>query len=403
MNILFYTAYKPSSNKGGTERTTITLARGLKKYYGWDCYAAYVVEDNSVKEDCFKNIRRLDEKNDIVQLTDLIGEWKVDCFIDQGDLRIAALFDRSKIKRNCKLILAYHFEPKWDEKFFTKKNLRDSIKTDSFEKKIKSIIKLIFFDLYFRARYISKLQDYCEKSYLNVDNVVLLSQGYFQDYLKWANVDNHDKQKLIAIPNALTYVSDYEERRIKDKEKRVLIVSRLDEKQKRLTLALDIWKEVKNNHVADNWVLDIVGSGIDELLYRNKVKNDSIPDVTFYGRREPKEFYERACIFLMTSRSEGWPLTIAEAMQHGVVPVVYDTVAAFKEMINPGENGELIKDGDSKRFSEEVLELMKDMDKRNRMAGRAIQYCKRFELSEIVKKWYALICGDKDNSLVRDE
>ena len=392
MNILFYTSFKPSAHKGGTERTTITLANGFKRYLGWDSYAAYVVEDGGKKEDCFLDICRVDEKKCIPQIERLIRDWEIDCFIDQGDLWIAADINRNNLERNCRIILAYHFEPEWDNVFFSKKRLKEEVKTESIKKKLISTIKLLFFP-YFKSRYEKRLRDYCSRSYHNADRVVLLSSGYFDSYATWAGLDKDKENKFFAIPNALSYPMDYDPGRVSEKKKRVLIVSRLDETQKRISLALDIWKRVKQDPKAKEWSLDIVGSGEDEELYKNIVNNEHIPDVVFYGRREPKAFYEDASIFMMTSKSEGWGITITEAMQFGVVPIVYDTVAAFKEMVIDAQNGRLIKEGATDSYCNALIELIIDDNKRQKMARESMSHCKLFEPEKIVYKWKDLICG----------
>ncbi len=107
------------------------------------------------------------------------------------------------------------------------------------------------------------------------------------------------------------------------KHKVVLIVSRLDETQKRLSLALRIWKKVKQNPVADGWVMKIVGHGGDYELCENIIKNEDIPAVTLEGRQDPIPYYKEASIFMMTSRSEAWGLTLTEAQQMGVVPIAF--------------------------------------------------------------------------------
>ncbi|MCR5250362.1 MAG: glycosyltransferase [Lachnospiraceae bacterium] len=392
MNILFFTAFQPCANKGGTERTTITLAKSFRELYGWDSYAAYVVEDGSGKEDCFQEICRVDEKKCVSQIEELIRKWKIDCFIDQGELRISAELDRSGLEKKCRLILAYHFEPEWDNTFFTRKRLTEELKGATAKKKLTNGIKLLFFP-YFRKRYVERLRRYCNQSCHNADAVVLLSEGYRKAFAAWGSVGEEESAKFHAIPNALTYPNDYTARNIYNKEKRVLIVSRLEETQKRISLALDIWKKVKEDPAAKGWALSIVGSGEDEALYRTKVEQEKIPNVAFYGRKEPREYYERSAIFLMTSKSEGWPLTISEALQFGVVPVVYDTVAAFQEMIENEKNGMLIRDGAEEEYRAALLKLMTDEEYRFELAKEGIARSARFEPEAIAARWKELICG----------
>ena len=76
--------------------------------------------------------------------------------------------------------------------------------------------------------------------------VVLLSKGFIKPYSEFAKLQ--DTSKFTIIPNGLSFnlSAHYEDL---TKHKVVLIVSRLDETQKRLSLALRIWKKVKQNPV----------------------------------------------------------------------------------------------------------------------------------------------------------
>lgn len=53
MNILYHTYGKVHSTKGGTERTTITVATALTKLYGARCFSIYEAPADTPKEECF--------------------------------------------------------------------------------------------------------------------------------------------------------------------------------------------------------------------------------------------------------------------------------------------------------------------------------------------------------------
>lgn len=391
MNILFFTAFKPSRNKGGTERASITLASCFKKFYNWNSYGAYIEEDGEPKEECFIEVFQVSGKHCIKELENLINKKQIDCFIDQTDLHIAANINRAAIPEKTKVILAYHFEPGWDVHFFTKKTLRENLKDSDIGKKVKSLIKLMFFDVYFGPRYLKRLDEDYYKSFKNVDKTVLLSKGFIKAYAEYAKVDEKDYHKFEVIPNSLTYDDEYDPKRVTLKEKRVLIVSRLEENQKRISRALEIWRRIKRHDESKQWKLDIVGNGPDAERYKQIVKQKEIPDIEFYGRKDPRSFYERSSIFMMTSESEGWPLTISESLQFGVVPIVYDTVASLSELIIDGKNGVLIENENIDEYCKKIISLMKDEELRIEMANNAIESSKRFEKLAIVEKWKELI------------
>lgn len=137
-----------------------------------------------------------------------------------------------------------------------------------------------------------------------------------------------------------------------------MIVARLDEHSKRLSLALRIWHEVENRGYGD-WKLTIVGHGPDEMYYRTLADELQLKNISFEGRQEPLEYYRRASIFMMTSAYEGWGITLLEAQQMGVVPVVFDSYVALHDIVGNGVNGIIVENGNLDKYVEQLTALMK--------------------------------------------
>jgi len=76
--------------------------------------------------------------------------------------------------------------------------------------------------------------------------------------------------------------------------------------------------------------------------------------------------------FLLTSVSEGIPVTILEAMAAGV-PVVSTAVGGVPELIEHGKTGLLAPAGDAASLSESLVRLAGDDDLRRRLAAAAHQ------------------------------
>ena len=134
----------------------------------------------------------------------------------------------------------------------------------------------------------------------------------------------------------------------------------------------------------------IVGHGGDYELCENIIKNEDIPAVTLEGRQDPIPYYKEASIFMMTSRSEAWGLTLTEAQQMGVVPIAFDTYASLRDIITDGVDGEIIAEGDVDGYVRCVLNLMQDDVTRQRMARQAIASSQRFSQEKIAGMWKAL-------------
>ena len=128
-------------------------------------------------------------------------------------------------------------------------------------------------------------------------------------------------------------------------------------------------------------------------MLKEYVKTHNIERVSFYGfqKEPPRRFYEKASILLLTSDLEGFGLVIIEAMQFGVVPVVYGSYVAVYDIISNGVDGFITPIPYNKTITEERLRsLMSDNQLRERMAQAAIVKSKEFTLENIVQKWYSL-------------
>ena len=88
MNILYHTYGKVHSTKGGTERTTITVATALTKLYGARCFSIYEAPADTPKEECFIKefqwIPQKDLEKNAQVLRSIIVANCIDCVIVQG-------------------------------------------------------------------------------------------------------------------------------------------------------------------------------------------------------------------------------------------------------------------------------------------------------------------------------
>ena len=221
------------------------------------------------------------------------------------------------------------------------------------------------------------------------DRTVLLSKAYIPLFKSYCRLDDDGKFRIIH--NALSFNEQLPIEEISKKKSIVLIVSRLDEVQKRLSLALEIWDEVKKHQESDGWILKIVGHGEDEDMYRRMISQMAIPDVQLLGRKASKPYYEEASIYLMTSRSEGQPLTLSEAQQFGVVPIVFDTFASLADIVTDGEDGIIIPEGDIKAYVSALMKLMANKELRDTMAQNAIRNSAHFSQETIANDWWNML------------
>lgn len=391
MNILYHTYEKVHSTKGGTERTTITMALALKQLYNAKCFSIYEASADTPRAECFVKEffwtpQKELEKNS-QWLRDIIAENRIDCVIIQGSFIHVKVFKKAVSGLKCIVILAHHFEPGSESVFFTFKNIIKA-RTNSLRDLLKKIIRIFLFP-YFHKQYIKNLMNLYHEAYIHADKVVLLSEKLISPYLKFGNFNS--AEKFFIIPNALSFKNEITKEVYKKKKKIVLIVSRLDDKHKNLSEALRIWKTIKKTKLVKEWKLIIVGEGVDEVKFKNYVNKNKIADISFVGRQNPLPFYKKASIFVMTSKSESWGLTLTEAQQMGCVPIAFNTYPTLTDIIKDGEDGIIIDKNDMVNYEQKLLELMINHKKRHQLAIQGMKNCKQFSQDKIAEMWWELL------------
>lgn len=393
MNILFYTHGKVYSTRGGTERTTVSVASALTSLYGCRCFSLYEAKEPVCKEDCFVAEfcwqAGRDREQDVTTLRRMIKDNKIDYIIDQGIFINVPLLRESIEGTSCKVILAHHYEPGAEVLYMSfRQHWSERRRKMPLRRRCRWLFDLVFYP-YAKYKYVNTLRRTYREAYFQAHRVVLLSQGFIEAYQQFGRFN--DSKNFSIIPNSLSFKEFLPVEEIKKKRMVVLIVSRIEEVHKRLSLALKIWAKVKSYSEAQNWRLKIVGTGQDMPLYLHMVERGGIPDVEFEGRQNPVSYYKEAAIFMMTSRSESWGLTLTEAQQMGVVPIAFDTYASLRDIITDGEDGVVVAEGDVDGYVNRMLDLMRNEADRHCMAQQAIVSSHRFLQERVAESWWRLL------------
>lgn len=227
-----------------------------------------------------------------------------------------------------------------------------------------------------------------ENTYDSCDKIVVFTEQYVDKYLHIAKGCRRDK--FAVIPNPLSFNEFLPVDNMISKKKEVIMVSRMQESQKRVSLALKIWEKIEKNPAFDEWSFTLIGNGQDEKYLHWLAKQYQLKRVQFEGRQDSEPYYERAAIFISTAGYEGWPMVLMEAMPMGCCCLSFDTYDAIHDIIEDGYNGYIIPDNDINRYGDRLMNLMLDDEKRTRMGLNAIESSHRFSMDKIGKQWHDL-------------
>lgn len=390
--VMFYTRFQPVCERGGTEHTTIVTARELKQRYGVQTIAAYQIDFKGTY-DSFDFVYRLpmDHKEATDKVIEIVKKHHVDTIVVQGYFHEMKIFSQVKKATGCQLIFAHHFQPGWEK--LDRQQIASKIASHHGLGRLRYQLKNFLFPI-FQWQSRMNLKKRYFRTFRQADRIVVLSSAYIRPFLKLAAAPGRGAKKISVIPNMLPFppnvVGDLH---LEKKEKIALIVSRLDERQKRIHLALNLWKQALKDEALKGWHLYVIGDGNVPSVpaYEQWAKENEIPQVTFLGRTLPVLYYKKASVFLMSSICEGLPLTILESKQFGVVPIAFDTFGAVYDVIRNGEDGYIIKEGDNEQYVASLKKLMTDSSLRNAMARHGLDDLKSFSVEQVIEKWHEIL------------
>ncbi|MDQ0338497.1 glycosyltransferase involved in cell wall biosynthesis [Caldalkalibacillus uzonensis] len=109
----------------------------------------------------------------------------------------------------------------------------------------------------------------------------------------------------------------------------------------------------------------IAGDGPLKTDLQNEVTKLGLDkQIHFLGfRNDIQNLLEQADIFLLTSRMEGLPITLLEAMA-AQTPVVVSAVGGIPEVVELANNGETVPNSDIPMYCEKIIDLISNNNKR---------------------------------------
>ena len=164
--------------------------------------------------------------------------------------------------------------------------------------------------------------------------------------------------------------------------KRFLTIGRFTPLHKGIDLLIEAFHLFSQKN--SDWKLDIVGEGPEEKKYRSLIKNYHLEDrITIHPfTYHVQDFYSNAQVYVLSSRWEGMPLVLVEAMSHGL-PVVTSDLPICNEIL--GDFGLFFENGNI----EELAERLEDATHIDWQAKseEALKIAQRFEIHHIIDNW----------------
>lgn len=194
---------------------------------------------------------------------------------------------------------------------------------------------------------------------------------------------------VTVLPNPLAF-EPMEKLDASKKEKVILAVGRLDAGHYK---GFDILIKAFGMASTD-WSLQIAGAGKPAALekYKQLAKECGVEDrVEFLGfKNDPKPLYQKASIFVLSSRYEGFGLVLIEAMSQGCACIACDYKGRQKEIMLDTNNGLICATEDVEGLTHNIQLLIDNEELRTSIQNNAIRRASDFCIPRITERWEAL-------------
>lgn len=336
---MIYYRYPILPTRGGVERVSVILGEWLMSIGHQVYYLSDIFEGESPV--FIHNNAGLDDDDNFSALETFVNERKIDFILNQSAFMPSCrrLFE---LRGSFKIISIFHhsldgmfahppipFVPHKYGWLYSRNGILENL-----------------FRWYFYIKYHKSLKFIVGHS----DKVVVLSKYYIRETQFFSSkADN-----IVSIGNPLTLPICNEKL---EKENMIVFVGRLSW-PKNPFLLLKIWCEISSQ--SNNWDLYILGDGEEKRDLEKYVVEKKISNVHLEGNQDPIPYLKKAKILCMTSLYEGFPLVLYEAMNFGVVPVVFNTFQSVQEIITDGKDGYVVEPFKIAEYREKVMELMRN-------------------------------------------
>lgn len=193
--------------------------------------------------------------------------------------------------------------------------------------------------------------------------------------------------RLVTIPNP---VAPPDVLPAADEQRRICAVGRLTH-QKGFDLLLQAFAAIAPRF--PGWSLKVHGEGPDRAALEAR-----IVDLRLEGRvalpglsTVPRGWVAECDLFVLSSRYEGFPNVLGEAMAAGLPVIAADCDFGPADMVENGRSGVLVVPEDPAALGQALAEMIENPAARQRMGAAAAQAMARFAPERVLARWDQLL------------
>jgi glycosyltransferase involved in cell wall biosynthesis len=220
--------------------------------------------------------------------------------------------------------------------------------------------------------------------YRRLDALAVLTEG---DRAAYQALLGASAPRIVTIPNTVREMHGPKA----DLDRKVVLAAGRTTPQKGFDLLIRAWAQVAPEH--PDWRLRICGRGqlrptlqalVAELGLEEHVRLTR-------GAKDLQARMQRASIYALSSRFEGFPLVLLEAMGMAMGVVAFDCPTGPGEVIEDHRNGLLVPARDVDGFAAALREMISDEELRRSCAAAAAETARDYTMAAVGPRWEAFL------------
>ena len=222
-----------------------------------------------------------------------------------------------------------------------------------------------------------------KRSYPKLDALVALTKADARDYERLLG---EARPRIEHVPNAARDLGAARP----DLDARVVLGAGRLNRQKGFDLLVSAFARVAPSH--RDWRLRICGQGQEREELERLVAEQGLQGIAkLPGPRDLGEEIGKASVFVLSSRFEGFPLVLLEAMSVGMAVVSFDCPTGPRDLVEDGRNGLLVPANDVEALAAAIARMMDDEELRRRCAAAAPGSVRAYSAEAVGRRWEELL------------
>jgi len=160
---------------------------------------------------------------------------------------------------------------------------------------------------------------------------------------------------------------------------------------RRVDQLITAFQQVRQTIADATLVIYGYGAALEEL--KTQAKQLKLGDAVRFAGYQPDlvAVYDQAGAYVYTGESDAQPLSLIEALSHGVPAVAYDINYGPRDMIQSGVNGYLVTDGAINQLAASLTKTLAKPKHHQHLIDGAYQSSQRYQETAVWQQWQAIV------------